>query len=224
MLFDQMRDDGGVLIPIELSGGDGCHVTMLRRRGKTLVAEGAVPGWFVPLLGEGQTRINRTGKGLPFWKTIRTVPVIKYDLPLGIMQDGNAPVAAQFRAFLSRTEPSLLITPSSAESPWMPGMRMPPFGLVNEAEPSVALWDSGEVTGYGGLSAARALAHAYQRWVEAGLPGMAAFELEACRTGEAPNATDQLSVECRGKTELVWRLKAGTGIWRTLLDPKVAKR
>ena len=54
MLFDQVAEDGRVLMPVELRGG-GCQVTMFRRKGEAFVAERAVPGWFVPLLGNSGT-------------------------------------------------------------------------------------------------------------------------------------------------------------------------
>jgi hypothetical protein len=217
-LFDQLRDGGGVLIPIELCSGDGCHVAMLRRRETVLVAENALPGGFVPLLGAGQDRTMRSADQLPFWNAIAGAPAVQYDLPLGLMPSGTAPAAAQFRAFLGRTRSSRLIAASGVEPSWWPGLRIPPFGLVDEAEPSVALWAGGVVTGYGGLSAARELARAYRQWVEAGLPGMAAFGLEIHRAEAAPDGIDGRWVEQRGETSLVWQLKSGENSWRRMLS------
>lgn len=219
ILFDQLCDGGSVLIPIELCSGDGCHVTMMRRQETILVAEHALSGGFVPLLGARQDRAVRSVDQLPFWNAIAGVPVTRYDLPLGLMPDGTAPAAAQFRAFLGRTRSSRLIAASGMEPLWWPGMQMPLFGLVDEAEPSVALWVGGEVTGYGGLSAARELARAYQQWVEAGLPGMAAFGLEIHRAGAAPGSTVRHWTEQRGDTALVWEIKGSGDGWRRMLNP-----
>ena len=69
MLFEQLRDGGRVLVPVELRDGSGWEVTVLRRRGAVLVAERRVPGWFVPLLGSVQNcgKTYRPPETLPFW-------------------------------------------------------------------------------------------------------------------------------------------------------------
>ena len=208
-LFDQVADGGCILVPIELRSGDGCDVTVLRRQGAVLVAERAVPGWFVPLLGAGQQRGGvRSVDELPFWKGIGAAPAVRYDLPLGAAsQGGVTPVAAQFRAFLGRTEPGLVT-------------HMPSFGLADEAERSVALWNDGQVTGFGNPSAARRLTQAYLRWAEAGLPGVGAFRLEVHRAGAVPAGTDHAWMEQRGGTALVWRLRTDSAGWRRCLAPE----
>ncbi len=212
-LFDQLAEGGRVLVPIELRGGDGCDVTVLRRQGAVLVAEQAVPGWFVPLLGQGQDRGSQpsTPDDLPFWSAISASPVLRYDLPLSVMPGGVAPAASHFRSFLGRTEPGLLTVPPKLKTTWRPGMRMAAFGLVDLAEQSVALWDNGVVSGYGGGSAARRMALAYARWSEAGLPGMRAFQLEVHRSDPPP---DQIWIDRRGATVLAWRLKPPAQSWR----------
>lgn len=50
----------------------------------------------------------------------------------------------------------------------------------------MALWDGGELIGYGGRAAAVCVARAYARWAELGLPGMGAFGLEIHRADAAP--------------------------------------
>jgi len=94
---------------------------------------------------------------------------------------------------------------------------LPPFGLVDEANRSVALWDAGELVGYGGRAAAVRLAHAYARWAEFGLPGMGAFGLEIHRADATPASSDHRWVEPRGATALAWHLKPGTASWQDLL-------
>lgn len=218
-LFAQLRDGGCVLVPIELCSGDGCDVTVLQRQRSVLVAVGAVPGWFVPLRGEGQDRGGavRSPEDLPFWASTAGAPIAQCELPLGFLAGGAAPSAAQFRAFLGRTERGLLLGSSGTEISWRPGLKLAPFGLADEAEQSVALWDAGKLTAYGGTSAAKRLARAYCRWTEAGLPGMDAFGLEVHRAEGAPVGSTQLWVEQRGGTALIWRLKPGMGGWRCLL-------
>jgi len=227
VLFEQVADRGRVLVPVELRDGSGCEVTVLRRQGAVLVDEQAVPGWFVPLLGPGQDRgaACRRLDTLPFWSEVRGAPSVRCALPLGASPgDGPAPIAAQFRAFLGRTEPGMAAFTADADAGWTPWRPVPPgsrpmspFGLVDEADRSVALWDGGELIGYGGLAAAIRLARAYARWAELGLPGMGAFGLEIHRAGAAPASSDRCWVEPRGVTALAWRLKPGAASWQDLL-------
>jgi hypothetical protein len=133
-------------------------------------------------------------------------------LPLGASASGRAgDTAAEFKAFLGRTESgfSVLVGPdASAEA----------FGLIDEPANSVVLCSAGELIGYGGHTAIRRLAHAFARWAEFGLPGMAAFGLEVFPTAAAPEASQQSWVERRDKTALVWSLPPDATAWRALLD------
>ena len=231
VLFNQVTDGGRILVPVELRDGSGCEVTVLRREGgrqpPVLVAERAVPGWFVPLLGAGQDRgeAYRALETLPFWSEVRGEPSVRHGLPLGALPGGGpAPIAAQFRAFLGRTEPGLVASTTTADAgwtPWLPvapsGRPIPPFGLVDEADRSVALWDAGQLVGYGGRAAAVRLARAYARWAALGLPGIGAFGLEIHRADAAPVSTDDRWVEPRGTTALAWRVKPGAATWQNLL-------
>jgi len=228
VLFDQVMDGGRILVPVELRDGSGCEVTVLRRQGAVLVAEQAVPGWFVPLLGPGQDRggAYRPLDTLPFWNAVRGKPSVRCGLSLGALPgSGLASNAAQFRGFLGRTEPGMAVFTAGVDAgwaPWRPALPssrpIPPFGLVDEADRSVALWNAGELVGYGGRAAAVRLARAYARWAEFGLPGTGAFGLEIHRADTAPAGSDHLWVEPRGATALAWRFKPGAASWRSLLS------
>lgn len=232
VLFEQVADGGRILVPVELRDGSGCEVTVLRRQGAVLVAEQAVPGWFVPLLGAGQDRggAYRPLDTLPFWNEVRGTPSVRCDLPLGAFPgDGPAPVAAQFRAFLGRTEPDMAVFTADAGEGWTPWRPVAPgsqsvsaFGLVDGADRSVALWDGGELVGYGGRAAAVRFLHAYARWAELGLPGIGAFGLEIHRAGFAPVGSERLWIEPRGTTALAWRPIPNASAWRDLLGSSEA--
>lgn len=227
VLFEQVADGSRILVPIELRDGSGCEVTVLRRQGAVLVAERMVPGWFVPLLGPGQDRGAACCRldTLPFWSEVRGAPSVRCALPLGVSPgDDPAPVAAQFRAFLGRTEPDMAVLTADAGEGWTPWRPVPPgsrpvsaFGLVDEADWSVALWDGGELIGYGGRAAAVRLARAYARWAELGLPGMGAFGLEVHRADAAPAGSEHLWIEPRSTTALAWQSRPGAAGWRNLL-------
>lgn len=210
-LFDQVAPGGRILVPVELRSGDGCDVTVLQHRGDAFVAERAVPGWFVPLQGAQQTR------GAALETPPRGDPEARCGLPLGMLgPHGPMPVAAQFRAFLGRTEPGFVSLPSTRSM--AQGGKLPPFGIADPEDGSLALWQSGEIARHGGPRAAKRLARAYASWAELGLPGLAAFQLEIHRAEAAPSATETQWVEARGKTALVWRVKRDRPSWRALLD------
>lgn len=201
VLFDQVREGGLILVPIELRSPDGCAVTLLRRQGAAFVAERTVSGWFVPLQGSGQDRPELAVPDLD------AEPVEgRAALPLGLLrQNGPAPSAAQFRAFLGRTEPGFVASMPSERD----GMReVPPFGL--RIGDSWALWQSGEMLSRGS-EAASALAGAYARWAELGLPGLAAFRLEIHPADTAPAPSDRCWIERRGGTALAWHLRPEIG-------------
>jgi protein-L-isoaspartate(D-aspartate) O-methyltransferase len=219
VLFEQVAEGGRALIPVELRGG-GCQVTVLRREGDRFVTERAVAGWFVPLLGLGQQRAElRHSLGqLPFWGEVGRAPYLRASLPLAVGSDGIAgSTAAAFRAYLGRTDPSFATFGDSEpleQRPWLP---TEPFGLVDKAARSVALWERGELRGYGDVIAMRRLVQAYVSWAAYGLPGLAGFGLEVVRTAAAPPGGDRLWVERRGGTALLWRLGPEMENWKGLL-------
>ena len=218
-LLDQVAEDGRVLIPIEMRGGDGCDVNVLRKHGSVFIAERSVPGWFVPLLGPGQKRSGLTPVSQP-----TSAGTSRHALPLGLLGDGGrAPAAALFRTFLGQTEPGFVVAAPGPGGGWRPGMPVPPHGMavssfgIADADGSLALWQAGKVVSYGGRKAAIRLAEAYARWAALGLPGAGAFRLEVHRTSTAPPAADGLWVEIREETALLWRLKPTAMSWRELM-------
>ncbi len=219
VLFDQVAEGGRVLVPVELRGG-GCQVTVLRREGERFVAGRAVPGWFVPLLGPGQQRpaLRVALAELPFWDEIGRFPPRRVPLPLAMGPDGAAGSAvAAFRAFLGRTAADFAIFGEGdppEERPWLPAE---PFGILDQAAHSVALWSRGELLAYGGARAMRALAKAYANWTSYGLPGLADFALQVVRSDSAPVGNGRVWTEPRGGTALVWRLLPGADDWKALL-------
>ena len=216
ILFDQVAEGGRVLVPVELRGG-GCQVTVLRREGDRFVAERAVPGWFVPLLGPGQDRprLRFPLTALPFWDEIGGAPSRRAALPLATGPDGSAGSAVvAFRAFLGRVTPGFAIF-GEGEPPdqkrWLPAE---PFGIVHEADRSVAFWSSGELLSYGGQGAVRSLAQAYATWASCGLPGVAGLCLQIVRAGAAPAGDGLAWREERGGTTLMWSEQPHARHWK----------
>jgi len=219
VLFDEVAEGGRVLLPVKLRGG-GCQVTVLRREGERFVGERAVPGWFVPLLGSGQQRpaLRVALAELPFWDEIGRLPPRCVPLPLAMGPDGAAGSAVSaFCAFLGRTAAGFAIFGDGdplEQRPWLPAE---PFGILDQAEHSVALWSRGALLAYGGASAMRALVHAYANWASYGFPGLADFVLQVVRIGSAPVGNGRVWTEPRGATALIWRLLPGAEDWKALL-------
>ena len=212
VLWEQVSEGGRVLVPVELRGG-GCQVTVLRHAGDRFVGEQALPGWFVPLLGPAQLRpVLRAPlvDGLPSTRT---------PLPLAMGPDRVSGTAvAAFRVFLGRVAPGFMMFGSGdapEQRPWLPAE---PFGIVDAAGRSVAIWREGELLGYGGADAARTVAQAYSEWTACGLPGSAGMSLEVVRADAAPDDDGQVWVEQRGSTALVWRPLPHATAWRALLE------
>jgi protein-L-isoaspartate(D-aspartate) O-methyltransferase len=218
-LFDQVADGGRLLVPVELRGG-GCQVTVLHREGSGFKAERAVPGWFVPLLGSRQQRprLRFALAELPFWDDIKGAPSRRVKLPLAMGPDGMAGSAVTaFRAFLGRTAPGFAVFGEGEQPEQRPGIPAEPFGILDAADGSVALWRAGELVGYGGPGAMRSAARAYAIWVACGLPGLAEMELQVLRAGAACLPDAQVWVEKRGGTVLVWSPLPDAEDWKELL-------
>ena len=180
VLFDQVAEGGRALVPVELRGG-GCQVTVLRREGEKFVAEQAVEGGFVPLRGTGQQRptLRVALAELPFWEEIGRLPPRRVPVPLAMGPDGAAGSAVgAFRAFLVRAALDFAIFGDGDPRELRPWLPAEPFGILHQAERSVALWSRGELLAYGGTSALRALAQAYANRMSYGLP---AWPVSRCR-------------------------------------------
>jgi hypothetical protein len=94
---------------------------------------------------------------------------------------------------------------------------LPPFGLIDEALPSVAVWSRGKLQAYGHDSAARRFIRAYATWANAGLPRATGLDLKLVPPDAAPPSSGHLWPEPRGGITLLWRLKADAHDWRELL-------
>ncbi len=217
VLFDQVAEGGRALVPVELRGG-GCQVTVLRREEAGFSAERAVPGWFVPLLGVGQQRPRfRFGLAeLPFWDEISGAKPRHVKLPLAKEEGAAGGAEAAFRAFLGRTAPGFAVFGKGEPSEQRLCTPAEPFGIVDDADRSVALWREGALLGYGGTRAIRAVARAYARWASYGLPGLAGMQLKIVRAEAVPAGDGPVWIETRGKTALVWSPPPDAEDWKDL--------
>jgi protein-L-isoaspartate(D-aspartate) O-methyltransferase len=205
-LFAQIVDGGRIVIPIAQSGGDGCHVTVLRRTGDRFVAERVVHGYFVPFASPGQMSDfgPRALEDLPFWPDIGVMPVLRRALWLGGDGERFGPAAKPFRTFLALTERNFAVFERGLVGP---ERNRAAFGLFEAVPSSLALCRPGEVLGFGAPDAVRRLASAYAHWTDLGMPGVGAFDLDVVPAAAAPSDDNGIWVAQRGHAALVWRLK-----------------
>lgn len=222
VLFDQVAAGGCVLVPVELRGG-GCQVTVLRREGTGFAAKQSVGGWFVPLVGSGQQRqtVHVELAQLPFWDEIRWQPPRRIPLPLATGQEApTGSAVSAFRAFLGRTTPGFATFNDREHTEQRAGRPMEPFGVVDWAGRSVALWWGGELVAYGAESPMRTLAQAYANWTAYGMPGLAGFALRIVPAKSIPVSNGRVWMEPRGETVLMWSPLPSAEDWKVLLcDP-----
>ena len=123
----------------------------------------------------------------------------------------------EIQRLLGRTAPGFAVFGEGEPPEQRPGIPAEPFGIVDAADGSVALWRGGELVGYGGLGAMRSAARAYAIWAACGLPGLAEMELQVLRAGAACSPDGQVWVEKRGGTVLVWSPLPDAEDWKELL-------
>lgn len=209
LLFGQVVDDGRVLAPIELRGGNGCIVTVLVRGKERFLAERSILGAFVPLVGSGQLRdpVERQLDELSAAPDAGALPIVRWSLPLGAHAGGGTgAVADEFEAFLGRTEPGFAAFRNEVQQGGVSWMQSSTFGLHDE-DGSIAVCKAGELLGYRGTSAANRLLRAYRAWTRYGLPGSDAFDLEIIRADQVPAHEAHAWIEIRQDTALLWRMK-----------------
>ena len=215
-LFEQVTQDGYVLVPIELRATGDCQVTLLRRSSTGFVAHRSIPGWFVPLTGGGQTRAGMRYV-LDKMPQVASAPTIRCKLPLG-------DAVADFCAFLGRTEPGFAVFETgpagAADARAVPGA----FGLVDDPARAMAMCAAGMLIGYGGDGPARRLARAFARWTNLGLPANGDYHVEVCRVAAAPARAAARGVAPRGAPAVVGSLLPGAIAWRSLLDDAPASQ
>jgi protein-L-isoaspartate(D-aspartate) O-methyltransferase len=91
-LFDGVKDGGKILVPISMRAQVGCQVTTLRRDGRRLKAEYSVPGFFVPLVGSGQTaEANPPVDAFSVWPQLGSLGTGAFDLELVRAEDAPPP-------------------------------------------------------------------------------------------------------------------------------------
>ena len=223
-LFDCVAAGGRLLVPLRLPRDEGCEVTLLRRAGPGFSALWSVPGFFVPLVGAGQSaeiaRLSR--EALPLRDGTGIAPSLSCPLWFGGLAPAQPAAAAQaFRRYLALTEPSFAVfEPAASPAPprWVSD-----FGLVDRDGGSAAIVGAGRLTGYGTPAAARRLARAYRGWCDLGMPGPSAFALDilpAAAVAASPTALTEL----RGHTALVRTLDPQAGALRGLLDGGSGRR
>jgi protein-L-isoaspartate(D-aspartate) O-methyltransferase len=217
VLFNQIAENGRIVLPVALRGGGGCLTTLFCRDADRLIAKGSLHGWFVPLLGGGQSQEHggTALEALRFWHKICGESPARWRLWLGgPHQHGLAPAAAAFRDFLRVTEVGFAVF--DKDLPEAQRFIAAPFGLIDMATEAVAFCWADELVSYGVATAAKRLIHAYLRWTSYGMPGQRAFALQITPAASAPCSDEHTWIERRGESALVWKLDPEAERWRSL--------
>jgi protein-L-isoaspartate(D-aspartate) O-methyltransferase len=168
--LEQLTDGGLLVVPLHVPGG-GEEVYVLRRCGRTLRSEGALPAWFVPLVGSAgppaplDPAEDAAVRALLRLKPTRIAAWFG-GTGWGFFQGHTAP----FRSYLHKTEPGFRAIQQAASH----GMA---FGLIDRAKASLALCRPEAIEAYGTRAALDRLTRACCRWTGRFMPPGTAFAL-----------------------------------------------
>jgi protein-L-isoaspartate(D-aspartate) O-methyltransferase len=177
--FEALADGGLMVVPLHIPGGSE-EVYVLRRAADRLVSEGAVPAWFVPLVGAAAPAAPLDAAADPDLARLtarRPTP----RLPAWFGGTGGyffAARTAAFRSFLYKTEPGFRLIAAPRPAP-------PAFGLLDRAKTSLALCRPDLIEGYGKPAMLERLMRAYCRWTGRFMPPGTAFALTIAFRGKA---------------------------------------
>lgn len=168
--FDRLADGGLMVVPLHVPGG-GEEIYLLRRVGAVLRSEGAIPAWFVPLVGPA-------GRPAPLdLAADRAVAALLKQrgprVPVWFGGAGGACFTARttaFRSFLYKTEPDFCAIAEPAGQPTA-------FGLIDRTRGSLAICRPDAVESFGTRAALDRLTRAYCRWTGMFMPPGTAFTL-----------------------------------------------
>ena len=206
VLFDQVSEQGLVLLPISNKGG-GEEVFLLRRQGDHFRSETAVNAWYVPLTGRSKISgyDGRTLEHMALWRRLQDRPCHSQKFWLG--GRGARDLASRsyrFRSFLGKVEPGFEVF--GGEEDDLAAAAAFRFGIVDEKENSIALLDGDELRGYGSPAAVRRFLGAYELWCALFMPSGIAFDLSVYRRGGVRPEGSHQWLEQRGECDFLWSL------------------
>lgn len=178
--FEALADGGLLVVPLHLPGGSE-EVYVLRRVGRTLQSEGALPAWFVPLVGAAAPSPPLDPVADPALAALlRPAPkrIPAWFGGTGWGTFANRTVA--FRSYLHKTEPGSCAIAWSAGRTRAFGQvdaRATSFGLVDRAKASLAICGPDAIESYGTPASLDRLTRAYCRWTGLFMPPGTAFAL-----------------------------------------------
>jgi protein-L-isoaspartate(D-aspartate) O-methyltransferase len=205
-LFDQVAEDGKVVIPLSYRGG-GEEVRLMNKEGDGFRSSEAIPGFFVPLVGISQLNDfdGTVLDDLPIWKRVRDQPYLNQPFWLGGRgKRGIMNRSYWFRSYLSKTEPGyrVFVAKKKERRRWLDAT----FGVVDERGGSIAVVEGHNLVGYGSPKAAKSLIRGYRNWTRDFMPAGTCFDLSIYRSGSNPSKTGREWRETRGSCDLIWSL------------------
>lgn len=165
-LFDQIADNGKVIIPLSNSGG-GEEVFLLSKDGNCFRSIAATTAFFVPLIGSSQLK-DFDGvvlDDLPIWRRLREQQCFSRPFWLGGRGERDVMMRSfRFRSYLSKTEPNyrVFIKKKKDRRRWSGST----FGVIDERAESIAVIEGHNLVGYGLPKAAKTLLRSYRNWTK----------------------------------------------------------
>jgi hypothetical protein len=206
--YQQMKDEGLLLIVIKNKGGDD-NLLLLRKTGNHFVSVEMLPAGFVPMTGKFQDdTLNPINlETLPEWAELQGEEVCKTPFWWGGPWKGKDTLMWRtfgIRSFLDITEPSFHAFTSKAEG--RPRAEHY-FGLWERESRSLVLAREDCLIAYGSLVAKERLLQRIREWVDFGMPSAACFAVQVYPIEVPLTAGDREWIVRRSESQFLWRLE-----------------
>jgi len=205
-LFDQVAENGKVIIPLSYRGG-GEEVRLMNKEGDHFRSSEAIPAFFVPLVGTSQLNDfdGTILADLPLWQEGCDQRCLNQPFWLGGRgKRGIMNRSFWFRSYLSKIEPGyrVFVVSKKDRRRWLDAT----FGIVDEHGGSIAVVEGHNLVGYGSPKAAKSLIRGYRNWTREFMLAGTCFDLSIYRSGDKSATAGREWRETRGPCDLIWSL------------------
>jgi protein-L-isoaspartate(D-aspartate) O-methyltransferase len=205
--FEQMKEDGLLLIVIKNEGG-GDHLFLLRKTTDHFMSLEAMACGFVPMTGKYQSddlepMVLET---LSEWSKLKQQELAKRSFWWGGKgKDGFRWRTLGIRSFLGITEPFFQTFKTERTDERSPEEHY--FGLWDKENHSLVIAKDDWLTSYGNSKAEDRLMQDVRQWVDLGMPSAASFELKIYPIDVPIAVRENQWLVKRNKSQFLWGLK-----------------
>jgi len=207
--YDQLKDDGLLLIVIKNEGG-GDNLFLLRKRSDYFEALESMPCGFVQLRGKYQTeRLEPIPiEHLQEWAQLQQQEIARRSFWWGGKGKGGFLWHTMgIRSFLGITEPSFRAFKTAKDTQQVREEHY--FGLWDHEAQSLVLAKDDRLIAYGNSVAQQRLLEKIGEWVELGMPSAASFRLRVYPRTAQVVAGDKQWIVQRDESQFLWSLGLG---------------